>query len=154
MMANDTLTALCREWQERLRLQDWDIEILYVPSHEIADGHRGAQIQWFAEKRFAKIKVLDPAGYRPDNFVDYDEELSVVHELVHLHLIGAWPEGTLADPIEAEEVAVHRLSEALVKLKREGVPSVPVPPLPKYVQNANGDRVPMGKTAASAINRI
>lgn len=55
----------------------------------------------------------------------FDEELSIVHELVHL-----WFTPINYDPYDgaerlAEEQAVHRISQALVALKRgrEGEPS-------------------------------
>lgn len=116
-MTLEELQIFCQEWQAILRLQDWDIDIRFVDREEIEDGRRGADIEWFAEKQCAKIRVLDPTQQRKDPFVPYNPELSVIHELLHLHLAPFAPDqGT---PLQAaEEVAVHRISEALLKLKQ------------------------------------
>lgn len=107
------LDALCREWQKRLRLQDWSIEIRYAEYGELDDDN-GATISWFDQKKRARILV------RPDEFfkegtVPENVEIRVIHELLHLHLW--YIEGHTPMQKIAEENAISFISVALFSLK-------------------------------------
>lgn len=115
-MTLDKLLDLCVEWQTLLRLNDWDIEVRQVPFDELEDGRAGGCVEFLDVKRKAVLRLLDPRYQRQKTLVPYDEEYTLVHELVHIHL-RAWP-GNDDGATEAEEIAVHRISEALLKLKR------------------------------------
>lgn len=111
------LRALCAEWQERLRLLDWDVEIKHVRVHDFDHSGVAGDCDTLAVKQVAKIRVVRPEDAHPTPMCPFDEEVIVVHELLHIHLKG-WKVEYDTPAEDAKEVAVHRLSEALVKLKR------------------------------------
>ena len=109
------------EWQKRLRLQDWTVRWKTRKANEMTSSPPAcAEISYFRKGKYAELYVVDPdhladSGLFPDK--DMDLELSIVHELVHLHLVGWWHE-TKDDEHVAEEQAVTAISEALVAAKR------------------------------------
>ena len=104
--------AICRVWQERLRLQDWDIHCQLVRGFRLTEAV--AEVETSDPKRTAWIRVMNPADYHPDFLLPYDPERSVVHELLHILLR---PIAQEAETL-AEEQLVHQLSGTLVSLYR------------------------------------
>jgi len=108
-------------WQKRLRLEDWKVDVKIVRIWELEQGTLG-HIDWSIPHKTATIKVLNPADYElPKDKIPADMELSIVHELVHLHL--------LVLPLNkssrnAEEQVVSMIADALVSLEHEA----PTPP--------------------------
>src|SRR5215469_4408252 len=73
-------------WQKRLRLEEWKIDVKIVRIWELEQGTLG-HIDWSSPRKTAVIKVLNPVDYElPTEKIPADMELSIVHELVHLHL--------------------------------------------------------------------
>ena len=114
------LSALCAEWQARLRLQDWDIEVERVRHWRVGSASLG-EVDVYRGKRTAKIRVLFPEDEEPGSWPTNDEETTVVHELLHIHFDPLEPPNIdWSSPVGiAIEQAVHALSVALVNLKRE-----------------------------------
>jgi hypothetical protein len=117
------LMKLCREWQDSLRLRDWDITISTVRYYQLADYDRLAEIVYSLPKKKAVISILDPDDWNPDD-PDFDEnrqdmperiEESIVHELLHLHMAPIKEGRSDYDP--AVEQAVNCLASAFVKIK-------------------------------------
>src|SRR6266446_1606142 len=111
------------EWlhlcQKRLHLEDWKVEVKYVRIWDLEQGTLG-HIDWSAPHKTAVIKVLNPADYElPRDRVPADMELSIVHELVHLHL-SALPLNKSSR--NAEEQVVTMIANALVDLERHDQP--------------------------------
>ena len=101
-------------WQKRLRLEDWKIEVKIVRIWDLEQGTLG-HIDWSVPHRTATIKVLNPADYElPKDKIPADMELSVVHELVHLHL-SVLPLNKSSRG--AEEQVVSMIADALVNLE-------------------------------------
>lgn len=101
-------------WQKRLRLEDWKIEVKIVRIWDLEQGTLG-HIDWSTPHHTAVIKVLNPADYElPADKIPADMELSIVHELVHLHL-SVLPLNKSSRP--AEEQVVSMISDALVNLE-------------------------------------
>lgn len=132
-MSETEAQALCHEWQRRLRVQDWDVRVLVVSAATL-DGDRAAVHRITPKKRLAVIRLakVEELSEQAD---DPDLEVSIVHELLHLHLwemtdaLHALADelGALAAPLvaiahrqheEAEERAVYALAQVLVALKR------------------------------------
>lgn len=115
----EQLEDLCREWQERLRLQDWRVRIAISRQWEFENHEREGECDWQLDKKRAVIRILDPVDYPPNLVVPQDQEKTLVHELLHLH--GA-PLGLPQDT--AREIALENFIEftaqALVELKRQG----------------------------------
>jgi hypothetical protein len=117
------LQRRCAYWQRILRLQDWDIEVVIARPDDIV----GVGLNEVASSlRQCTIRILgeDDARRRcvtlPNAAVMADTEITLVHELVHLHLHdfdGAPEEGSPAH--RALERAVDALARALVALDRE-----------------------------------
>jgi len=106
----------CQEWQKILRLQDWEIVIKIKRARELQSDCQ-AEVQWKNTKKIAIIHLVDPVDYQNDHFPQ-DHEVSLVHELLHLHMSmfdqePDTPEGT------AQEQAIHAISTALVELSRK-----------------------------------
>jgi hypothetical protein len=103
-----------RVWQKRLRLDDWKIEVKIVRIWELEPGTLG-HIDWSTPRKVALIKVLNPADYElPPEKIPADMELSIVHELVHLHL-SVLPLSKASRG--AEEQVVTMIADALVNLE-------------------------------------
>lgn len=101
---------LSREWQERLCLRDWNVDVRV----ETIKNARGT-ISQFPEKQMAIMRV-DPdrevAGV-DRLWAKADHERTIVHELLHIHFTQAKRRGY------HEEQAIHALACALVGLKRK-----------------------------------
>ena len=104
--------AICRIWQARLRLQDWDIHCQLVRGFRLTEAV--AEVESSDPKRTAWIRVMNPADYHPDFLLPYDPERSIVHELLHVLLR---PIAQEAESL-AEEQVVHLLAGTLVSLYR------------------------------------
>ncbi len=102
-------------WQKRLHLEDWKIDIKIVRIWDLEQGTLG-HIDWSVPRKAAVIKVLNPADYElPKDKIPADMELSIVHELVHLHF-SALPLNKSSRM--AEEQVVTRIADALLDLER------------------------------------
>lgn len=122
ILTNEQLRACCDEWQRRLRLQDWTVLIRRVRAAEYGEGKCVAgQVEWGLAKRAAVIKITEPEDYALQCNKDFetvqDMEITVVHELLHLHTA---PFTLQQEPYEstAEEQAIDAIARALVSLKR------------------------------------
>jgi hypothetical protein len=103
-------------WQKRLRLQDWNVSIKLARTAELRPKTLG-NINWDRRDKSAVISVMDPDDYKFNgNAMLDDMEMTIVHELVHLHLSGL-PRND--DTKKVEEQAVNLLAEALIKLDRK-----------------------------------
>lgn len=117
--------ALGRLWQERLRLQDWDITVRLTRASEFADKSTAGECDVFLSKQCALIRVQDPIDWHelPKNQAchGWDVEYTIVHEMLHVHMRESEPDGDDHDsPVwRAHERAIHRISEALLKAYRQ-----------------------------------
>jgi hypothetical protein len=98
-------------------LQDWDIDPKVVPYHE-AGPDRFAEVEYQLRKGRAILRVVRLDHLEPEARQQNDVELHVVHELLHLYIASfASPKEGTPEEV-ALELAIHRISEALVALKR------------------------------------
>lgn len=105
------------EWQSVLKLRDWDIKIQIVRRNGLVDPEGMAEVRYKHIKRMAIINLLDPIDYDNDLW-GQDHEISMVHELLHLHFMGfEAEEGTPED--KAQEQAIDAISKSLVYLRRD-----------------------------------
>lgn len=117
-MKAPNLDKLCAKWQKLLRLQDWAVSIVYKRACDM-DGKHG----WCCPRlnmKSATIKVLDVMDYDGRelgaNGIALDIEVTVVHELLHLHFI-LLDESTGANGTLFEQ-AIEILAVALVDLDK------------------------------------
>lgn len=119
ILTEDELRAKCSEWQKILRLQDWIINVGIRRERDfVTEGL--AEILPCLPKRMATIRILDPIDY-PENLSEpQDMELSLVHELLHIHLFPLLVDREDEMRQVAEEQAIEAISRGLVALKRGG----------------------------------
>ena len=116
IVTNEQVHDWLHLWQRRLRLEDWKVDVKIVRIWDLEQGTLG-HIDWSIPHKTATIKVLNPADYElPKDKIPMDMELSIVHELVHLHL-SALP--LSKGSRNAEEQVVSMIADALVSLERQ-----------------------------------
>ena len=107
-------TKLVAEWQTRLRLLDWDIEIRVIDNHE-SYGSIAGELKY----KYATIKLCSESTINRDWGGCQDYEVIIVHELLHLHGKGfdhKIKDGSQEDI--AYETMVDLTAQALVAAKR------------------------------------
>lgn len=116
-MTIEELRERCTVWQERLRLQDWDVDLRVVRQWEVPNSFGTCSTH--REKRHALIKVLDTVDDGdPADTEEYEPERTLIHELLHLHFDPfAAKDGTPAEI--AQHQAIYALSCALLALDRK-----------------------------------
>lgn len=117
-LVSDTQVAgWVKRWQARLRLQDWRVDARIVRKVDLKPDTLG-NLKWNSEDKTATIRILDPRDYDlPTERIPEDMELTVVHELIHLHL-SVLPRDPLKKGVE--EQVVDKISVALFNLERQG----------------------------------
>lgn len=110
------LKRLGAQWQRTLRLEDWNVEFSFARKHQmpLKDRDIGGAATWCIGKKMAAIQVLAPIDY-PETMVPQDQEVTLVHELLHLHLA---PTEISEDRETEEEQAINAIAIALVALRR------------------------------------
>lgn len=136
-------------YQKLLRLSDWDIKAKIVRGHEFGgDNQKMATIERLPQKKMAIIKIrshLDYDGTDQSEAWSQDDELSLCHELMHIHECEFSDEVCDADETlfnrlwTQRERLVHLTARALVTLRRQ-IPSAPelVAEKDKWVRGYNG----------------
>jgi hypothetical protein len=106
-------------WQRILYLQDWTIDVRVVRQWDMGDRLTLAQCEWFLQRKDAIIQVLNPhdlpgisSRFLHSEECDYD--VSLVHELLHLHFA---PFHKDADDV-AHEQAINSISRGIVRVWR------------------------------------
>lgn len=125
-MTTHQLEKLVAEWQHRLRLDDWDIEVVAVGADNVDYQRNNMGLSYtYHSNHSAKILIAT------NRDID-DIHESVIHELLHVvfvplrfaHQAVREQLGTEADAIalsqadNAEEVAVSALAKTLLRLHR------------------------------------
>ena len=113
-MTERALRERCRYWQTLLRLQDWDVSVHLVDELQ---GSSLGRCWWLDEKEIATIRILRPERCDPGRTPTQDVEVTLVHELLHLHFSAFTAENNTPQSI-AQEVAINRCAQALVRLHR------------------------------------
>jgi hypothetical protein len=105
------LKRLVATWQARLRLQDWEIEAVYVGPDDPGFANHFGDVHPDLMRKFAHMRVLDP-----NKGEHVQIENTITHELLHLHL---FPFTCQFDPGSpealAEEQAIHAITRALIE---------------------------------------
>lgn len=133
--ADRWLLERLRYWQERLRLQDWEIRAFFVSRAEMDARARpysmahvrmessplgGALIDYSPSRRYAEIAVLAP-GSDENVWPPMTMEEWILHEMLHV-LLCDWA----CPPCSLEERAQERVIDALVGILLPR-PSHPLP---------------------------
>jgi hypothetical protein len=116
ILTEEELRTKCAEWQKVLRLQDWIVVTKIKRGRDMSIPDVCGSCNWELTQRLAAINILDPIDYPPDAIAPNDMELTLVHELLHLHFAAVEPEGASV----AGEQAIESISWGLVNLARRG----------------------------------
>ena len=109
-------------WQKLLRLQDWNITVRVKRRHQMSDHDVIGLCKRYPDSKDAYIDILsvqDIVAYKEGDDADY--ELTLVHELLHVHF--SFMNNDEGHARQEEELIVSTLSRALVKLNRDGLTS-------------------------------
>lgn len=106
-------------WQEMLYLRDWTVELRISRLWEMADNGTVAQCEWYLQRKDAIIRVLHPDDLPGlhDKFLHNEEcdyDVSIVHELLHLHFASFHNE----QDETAHEQAINAISRGMVRVWR------------------------------------
>lgn len=102
--------ALLKEWQKRLRLQDWTICLEQdCKAQEMNMNDCSGCCDWTESNKAALIQILSPAEYG-ERIVPFDFEKTLVHELLHckLSLVSA-------NVNDCQERYMHQIIDDLAK---------------------------------------
>ena len=110
----------CAEWQERLKLQHWLVKARICRRDDMGLEDSCGTCAWTLSRAEALLKLLDPIDYPEDGIVDQDHEVTLVHELLHIHFA---PFASDLKPDSLEHIAMERaidvMSKTMVELKRK-----------------------------------
>jgi hypothetical protein len=114
-------------WQKVLFLRDWTVDLRISRQWEMGDQHTLAECHWFLERKDAIIRVLNPIDLDglADKFLNSEQcdyDVSLVHELLHLHFASFYTE---EDELVHEQV-INALSRSMVKIWRENDDNKPI----------------------------
>src|SRR3990172_9860518 len=106
-------------WQRVLYLQDWTVELRVVRQWEMTDNQTLAQCENHVQRKDAIIYVLHPhdlpgLSSRFLNGEECDYDISLVHELLHLHFAPFRNENDTT----AHEQVINAISRGMVKVWR------------------------------------
>lgn len=117
-------TELLREWQTRLGLQDWRIELVdNCKPDDMSMRDVAGCTEWQESTKTARIEILDPAYYG-ERIVPFNYEEVLVHELLHLKT------SLVSDSVsDLQERYMHQiiddLARAFVGAKNHNTPTQP-----------------------------
>lgn len=111
------MKAICSEWQERLRLQDWHVYLGITRERDFENNGKEAEITIYYLMKQATINLVDPVDFPSTCVEPQDMEVSIVHELLHIYFGASHGDPDNMDNV-AEEQAIHCISHALVNAKR------------------------------------
>ena len=84
VFTEEELEELCEEYQELLRVQDWEVILSVVPPEKMTRKDRAGEIEFFPEHMDVKIRILDPESENVKNNERFDMRSILLHELLRL----------------------------------------------------------------------
>ena len=126
-------------WQKLLHLQDWNLDVRVSRQWEMDDASTLAQCSWYIHRKDAVIRVLHPSdlpgiGSKFIKGEENDYDISLVHELLHLHFAPITRLHKEESYEIYEEQAINAISRAFVELYRNQ--PVPIPPATAHVHTS------------------
>lgn len=108
-----------RVWQSRLRLQDWGVALHVCRLSEMPTPDCIGAIAVYEERKEARMSILAPQDLpllEGKHLVveDFNYEVTIVHELLHLHF-ASFQEDDETPKGVAQEQAINCISAALVR---------------------------------------
>lgn len=120
IFTEDELKKLCAFWQNQLKLNNWRIAIGIERKTVFNNSQSTGEIDYVLPLRQAIIKILDPLDY-PNSPFEQDMEISLVHELLHLHFALFEPKSDDSLEFLIMESTIEQLANILVEMKRTNI---------------------------------
>lgn len=120
IFTEDELKKLCSFWQNQLKLNNWRIAIGIERKTAFNNSQSIGEIDYVLPLRQAIIKVLDPLDY-PNSPFKQDMEITLVHELLHLHFALFEPKSDDSLEFLIMESTIEQLANILVEMKRTNI---------------------------------
>lgn len=120
IFTEDELKKLCSFWQNQLKLNNWRIAIGIERKTVFNNSQSTGEIDYVLPLRQAIIKILDPLDY-PNSPFEQDMEISLVHELLHLHFALFEPKSDDSLEFLIMESTIEQLANILVEMKRTNI---------------------------------
>lgn len=114
----EQIKKLCKEWQDRLKLNRWDIQINIYRESDFTNEESEGEISYKLSNGKAIIRILDPIDFPETPFLQ-DMEKTIVHELLHLQFAPFAIENDTSLEYMLMENTIELLAQTLVDLKRE-----------------------------------
>lgn len=114
----DELRLLMAYWQERLRLQHWDVKLKIARATDFSDTSARGENNWVQSTAESVIHILDPVDWPKNTPFEQDVEITLVHDLLHLHFS---PFDNTAKESQGKimlERAIDHIAKALVEVRR------------------------------------
>ena len=86
ILTEEELNTQCVEWQKRLRLQDWDINVELCDDIDIFNGTTVGNLRTNVPYKRARIRVVAPALFPKNDTIPQDMLFTLLHELLELKL--------------------------------------------------------------------
>ena len=137
VLFQEALNVACKEWQIRLGLQDWIVEVRVDRAKDLDPDCRSFAVNThYPTEKFSSIKVVDPVDLSIMELAlpkgeAHDYDLHLVHELIHLHFAPFQVDDS--DPKHLyQEQAINMLSRSIIRAYRSTGQAVP-PTVPVHV---------------------
>lgn len=120
ILNEEELQERLKYWQEKLRLQDWIVEVQISRGKDMMED-TCACVDYTLSKKMASVKILDPIDYPDDVMGERDMENDLVHELLHLHFAPINEHFNDDNEIYStfEEQAVESIASGLISAERK-----------------------------------
>lgn len=115
--------AACEWWQKELNVPQWRIKVTFNRWRDFDNSNSAAQLGYNESHEIAWLKLLDPVDSWQCNpgEIPLDHEYNLVHELLHLVYVDAFPELET----DKERQATNRNACAFIHLRRLAYPKPP-----------------------------
>lgn len=117
----EELQSSCGLWQERLRIQDWEIR-LFISRHDKMDGDTLGNCRVIGNLKIADIHLIDPIDVDAVACMEgciYDMEKTLVHECLHVLFWDSSPPEENIFATQSQEQAIELTAMALVAAYRK-----------------------------------
>lgn len=111
----EDLNKLCKEYQELLRLQDWQVRVLLVDQFTIAGNQ--AEVSHSLMRKEATISIPTPETYASELSPHQNMEKDLIHELIHLYFSGYQFDELTGMGHKVFEMTINLLTGAIYSLK-------------------------------------
>lgn len=105
------------KWKKRLGLSDWDITVQHRDAQDMNQSPARTIIR--ENMQHADIRIMDKTDRQKSDPADIDQELDLVHELIHVRLWAIDPKDPGPVTYTCREQAIEWIAKALIETDRK-----------------------------------